>query len=130
MPVIVKCPSCNGPLRVADELLGRKVRCPGCQTIFEASAPPPEPPPPPQPPPAEPAPRRNEPPAGDDLRPCPGCRRMIHRDSTRCYNCGERLVSSPRPRDDRRDERDDRRDYGRDVRRPRHDDDLDRPRRD
>src|SRR5262245_47445113 len=43
MPVIVNCPSCKGPLRVTDELLGRKVRCPTCQTIFEATEPPPEP---------------------------------------------------------------------------------------
>src|SRR5262245_29267241 len=44
MPVLVNCPSCNGPLRVADDLLGRKVRCPSCQTIFEAAEPPPPPP--------------------------------------------------------------------------------------
>ncbi|NBO90946.1 MAG: hypothetical protein EBV06_01295 [Planctomycetia bacterium] len=36
MPVIVHCPSCTGPLRVGDDLIGRKVRCPSCNTIFEA----------------------------------------------------------------------------------------------
>jgi predicted Zn finger-like uncharacterized protein len=187
MPVLVNCPSCNGPLRVADELLGRKVRCPSCQTIFEAAEPsasrnggrqdeeveridswkqldlemardrdpaPPPPPPPPapsprssEPPPPMPGlrgaveidagpqdePRRPAPPPPDDrrsdergedrrpeppreegdLRPCPVCRRMIHRDSTRCYNCGERLTPSSRVRDDRRDDRDDRRDFRR-----------------
>src|SRR5262245_9082668 len=38
MPVVVSCPSCSGPLRVGDELIGRKVRCPACSTVFEAPA--------------------------------------------------------------------------------------------
>src|SRR5262245_49479272 len=38
MPIVVGCPSCSSQLRVADDLLGRKVRCPACQTVFEASA--------------------------------------------------------------------------------------------
>src|SRR5262245_31287127 len=42
MPVLVNCPSCNGPLRIADSLLGRKVRCPACRTVFDATAPPPQ----------------------------------------------------------------------------------------
>lgn len=37
--LIATCPSCNGPLRVPDELVGRRVRCPSCQTIFHAAAP-------------------------------------------------------------------------------------------
>ena len=41
MPIIVSCPSCSGQLRVADDLIGRKVRCPACSTTFEATAPPP-----------------------------------------------------------------------------------------
>lgn len=208
MPVIVNCPSCSGPLRVADELLGRKVRCPSCQTIFEAAVPPPSaddrrepedaleridtwkqldlemardrepdppplsrpapppreeipaPPPRPSPPPPRmdvpplprtpglvgaveidpgpqepprrpsPPPERSEPKKdSDDLRPCPACRRMIHKDSTRCYNCGDRVgdVSRSRHADDRRDNR---REYDRDVRRPRYDDFDRQPRRD
>ncbi|MFO0876174.1 MAG: MJ0042-type zinc finger domain-containing protein [Gemmataceae bacterium] len=51
MPIIVTCPSCSGQLRVADDLLGRKVRCPACNATFtstrEAS---PEAPPPVKPP--------------------------------------------------------------------------------
>jgi hypothetical protein len=31
-----------------------------------------------------------------DLRECPTCGRHIHRDSTRCYHCGQRLPSRPR----------------------------------
>src|SRR5262245_22226136 len=36
MPIIVACPKCNGQLRVADNLIGRKVRCPACSATFEA----------------------------------------------------------------------------------------------
>jgi predicted Zn finger-like uncharacterized protein len=44
MPIIVSCPNCSGQLRVADDLIGRKVRCPACSTTFEAaSAPAPKP---------------------------------------------------------------------------------------
>jgi predicted Zn finger-like uncharacterized protein len=46
MPIIVSCPSCSGQLRVADDLIGRKVRCPACSTTFDAassSAPAPKP---------------------------------------------------------------------------------------
>ena len=38
MPIIVSCPNCSGQLRVADELIGRKVRCPACTTTFDARA--------------------------------------------------------------------------------------------
>ena len=31
MPIQVKCPSCQKTLRVNDALMGKKVRCPGCQ---------------------------------------------------------------------------------------------------
>ena len=37
--LITKCPSCNGPLRVPEELAGQRVRCPSCQTVFLAEAP-------------------------------------------------------------------------------------------
>src|SRR3954454_22341896 len=40
MPTIVACPSCGGKLRVADNLLGRKVRCPTCHSTFATAAPP------------------------------------------------------------------------------------------
>src|SRR5437879_2491514 len=46
MPIIVTCPSCAGQLRVADDLIGRKVRCPACSSTFEAhpiETPPPAP---------------------------------------------------------------------------------------
>jgi predicted Zn finger-like uncharacterized protein len=39
MPILVSCPQCRGQLRVSDDLIGRKVRCPACQTVLEAAAP-------------------------------------------------------------------------------------------
>ena len=34
MPIVRHCPSCLRRLRIADELVGRHVRCPRCQTTF------------------------------------------------------------------------------------------------
>jgi predicted Zn finger-like uncharacterized protein len=174
MPILVACPTCNGQLRVADDLIGRKVRCPACNCTFDASEAAPvrpqrEEPPvetvpvapwsnlnleltddpkreedsppvektngaaakgaveidvPPGDDPARPRatrraeeiapeedsprdrdrgrrPRLND--DHDDLKPCPSCRKMIHRESTRCYSCGERLASR-RSRDEDEDE--------------------------
>jgi hypothetical protein len=42
MPVITSCPDCGRKLRVPDDLLGRKVRCPGCKIPFTANAEPSE----------------------------------------------------------------------------------------
>jgi hypothetical protein len=36
MPSQITCPSCGGPLRVPEELFGRRVQCPTCQSIFVA----------------------------------------------------------------------------------------------
>lgn len=36
MPEQVRCPSCNAALRVPDNLLGKNVKCPKCQTTFTA----------------------------------------------------------------------------------------------
>lgn len=36
MPEQVQCPSCMQKLRVPDTLLGKKVKCPKCSTVFEA----------------------------------------------------------------------------------------------
>src|SRR5690349_10448850 len=40
MPIIVACPACGGKLRVADDLLGQRIRCPACQGTFDAARPP------------------------------------------------------------------------------------------
>jgi predicted Zn finger-like uncharacterized protein len=38
MSTIVDCPSCNRKLRVPDDLLGKKVKCPTCSGTFDAVA--------------------------------------------------------------------------------------------
>lgn len=38
MPQIINCPDCDRKLRVPDELLGKKVRCPTCSVMFRAVA--------------------------------------------------------------------------------------------
>jgi len=37
MPNTIHCPSCSRELRVPDELIGKKVKCPACATTFTAS---------------------------------------------------------------------------------------------
>ncbi len=37
MPEVISCPDCERKLRVPDTMLGKKVKCPGCQTIFVAN---------------------------------------------------------------------------------------------
>src|SRR5258708_35921139 len=36
MAILVNCPSCQRQLRVPEELLGKKVKCPGCAITFNA----------------------------------------------------------------------------------------------
>jgi hypothetical protein len=38
MPSITGCPECGRKLRLPDEFIGRKVRCPGCKTVFVAGS--------------------------------------------------------------------------------------------
>src|SRR4051794_8841971 len=69
MPSQITCPSCGGPLRVPEELFGKRVQCPTCQSIFVAEvASSGSQPPPPQPAAggAEPAPPRRRLLADDD----------------------------------------------------------------
>ncbi len=44
MPEVTSCPQCQRKLRVPDELLGKKVKCPGCGLTFTAAADAPAPP--------------------------------------------------------------------------------------
>jgi predicted Zn finger-like uncharacterized protein len=39
MPTETQCPSCDTKLKVPDERIGQKVRCPRCQEVFTANAP-------------------------------------------------------------------------------------------
>ena len=111
MPIKTECTGCGSMLRVPDEMLGRKVKCPKCQTTFTAvdpdAAPPKEdhrdePPPPP----------RSAPKDYDDEPP--------RRSSARDYD--DEPESRP-SRSGRRNYDDDDRDSGR---RDRRDDDDDR----
>lgn len=38
MPEIISCPDCDRKLRVPEDLLGKKVKCPGCGITFTATA--------------------------------------------------------------------------------------------
>jgi hypothetical protein len=46
MPVPIQCPGCGKKLRIPDEMLGRRVKCPACTRPFTAANPAPPPPPP------------------------------------------------------------------------------------
>jgi predicted Zn finger-like uncharacterized protein len=78
MPSLQKCPECQSSMRVQDEMLGKKIRCPNCKAVFVVPRPaepelfaelveterrysnePPPPPPPPVPPPPPPPPPRS-----------------------------------------------------------------------
>jgi predicted Zn finger-like uncharacterized protein len=121
MPTIIQCPSCERQLRVPDELLGTKVKCPTCQGTFDATIDgTPAVPPPPVPPPTElvapesrhqPEPDRNEPPqpraATDAWRPCPHCGEEIRKEAAHCRFCGEDVDDADRE-DERPWEREDR----------------------
>jgi hypothetical protein len=39
MPTNIKCPMCKRALEVPDELMGKRVKCPGCKMIFTATPP-------------------------------------------------------------------------------------------
>src|SRR5260370_23505401 len=39
MPATIKCPMCKRALEVPDELMGKRVKCPGCKMIFTATPP-------------------------------------------------------------------------------------------
>lgn len=39
MSISLTCPKCNGKLKVADNLAGKKIKCPKCSAVFPVSAP-------------------------------------------------------------------------------------------
>ena len=38
MAIVVNCPNCGRNLRVPDDLLGKDVKCPACESVFTAAA--------------------------------------------------------------------------------------------
>lgn len=118
MTLVIDCPSCQRKLRVPDDLMGLKVKCPSCATMFTAgenhtsAEPAPLSPPPPSPasetepaptsgPPPDEGPATAPPPGAvpdqpasapapqSDRRPCPSCGGSIPVEATRCRYCGE-----------------------------------------
>src|SRR5262249_18427186 len=102
MTNIVACPECQKRLKLDDASLGKRLRCPACQTLFIASGP------------------EDEPPARESPRP----RRRSETDQAVQE---KRPVGYPRRAADDDDE--DEEDRPRRPRRPRDDDSDDRPRR-
>lgn len=96
MAIVIDCPSCTRKLRVPDEMLGKKVKCPQCGTTFMAAANG-------EPEPEEPAPRRS---SSVRERPSPEGRRPAVPDE-----------DEDRPRRRPRDEPEDDEDYKRPARR-------------
>jgi predicted Zn finger-like uncharacterized protein len=104
MPATINCPGCQSPLRLRDELAGKKIKCPRCghvltvpdvevaEVVEEAS----------------PADITAEPPApkaraeSAATRPCPECGERIARTAQKCRYCKAVLD------DDEEDEEDER----------------------
>jgi hypothetical protein len=117
MAEYVTCPACGLKVLTADSLLGRPVRCYGCDARFEAKADPPAPPAPPRPAPlpasppgAWPAPPRYRGDEDDDDREwpfCPGCGRQVSWDDAACPHCSEEFEEEQAPLPTRRLHRDD-----------------------
>src|SRR5438552_7695970 len=92
MAEIVNCPQCDRKLRVPDELLGKKVKCPTCGNTFNAEVEELSPSPPPAP---RPEPRR-------PLGPPPGVARRRD-DEEEDDEDDQREAALGRPRRRRRD---------------------------
>jgi hypothetical protein len=93
MPTIVDCRSCGRKLRVADDLLGRQVKCPTCGEQFTTDDAAPAEPPPHLDLPREPSRRDDEKPVFDAEpdKVCPACRRSVPGRALRCPHCTEPL---------------------------------------
>ncbi len=98
MPEFVTCPVCGCKMQVAESLLGRRVRCFGCEERFVA-APETAPLPLPKDRPDRPLPHppRREPAddGGRDGPYCPACGRVVPWQVGYCPHCGEEFDNTP-----------------------------------
>jgi hypothetical protein len=82
---LVQCPSCSRKLRVADDLVGQPLRCPSCDTTFDA----------PSAVQTAPSPATRKPPKSESKRaeraPCPACGASIPAALMRCPECHAEL---------------------------------------
>src|SRR5262249_51556361 len=113
--VIIDCPSCNRKLRVADDLVGKEVKCPTCRSTFQATAGPRtgQITPAPESGASGPSIQRAEPPSGADQQmpsadseseTCPSCGARVPKDAERCPSCQQALdeEADDRPWEERR----------------------------
>jgi len=116
---VIACPECSKQVKVAEEHVGKKIRCKGCQHVYAVRAPdeaPPAPrragaaktkaaPPPPPPRPLtadddhEDAPKKYDLAQTDDtIARCPFCAMPLASNEARiCLNCGYDTVKRSRP---------------------------------
>ena len=68
MPLTIPCPSCKARLKAPENLIGKAVKCPNCQTAIAVKAPAEAPAPPARPPAPPPkAPRKADPEPVEDF---------------------------------------------------------------
>lgn len=98
--IVFDCPKCGRKMQAAEDVAGKRVRCPGCQEVVWApearkkapSQPREEPEDEPEVAPRRSAPAREaevEETEDESRRPCPMCGELIVADALKCRFCGE-----------------------------------------
>ena len=84
MPIRLSCPSCRKPLRIKDELSGKKVKCPSCGHVFAVPVPEPE------------APASEASGFKASASKCPNCGSILEPGAQICVECGTHLATPAR----------------------------------